>query len=314
MDFELDSIFHKYDENSTEAVISEIQSTFFSTKRVCNLESEDNFEKYEVGVYIRDLEDEKVISEFITDETVFEISMDDIYICDKRAVFVTYKVYKKLPIKNNRKIPSGEPVMNDYELPYTAIVVVDAADTETLAYGCINGKTYKNIRTNLKYGLDFIGIEKENAERILKNMNSLEYKGALGRGKYVGALIINDITDDFYDRDLPIAQRFHNLCIIGCCEKLRLEDLECIHVVKEEILHIVIEESIQSVGYLEFVAEDGRVFDNISDVLKYAKTKKWTDEHYIIEKINLDTEETRYRFWYNRKLQLVGYEIVEMGI
>ena len=80
MDFELDSIFHKYDENSTEAVISEIQSTFFSTKRVCNLESEDNFEKYEVGVYIRDLEDEKVISEFITDETVFEISMDDIYI------------------------------------------------------------------------------------------------------------------------------------------------------------------------------------------------------------------------------------------
>ena len=52
MDFELDSIFHKYDENSTEAVISEIQSTFFSTKRVCNLESEDNFEKYEVGVYI----------------------------------------------------------------------------------------------------------------------------------------------------------------------------------------------------------------------------------------------------------------------
>jgi len=53
MDFELDSIFHKYDENSTEAVISEIQSTFFSTKRVCNLESEDNFEKYEVGVYIR---------------------------------------------------------------------------------------------------------------------------------------------------------------------------------------------------------------------------------------------------------------------
>ncbi|MCJ7965629.1 hypothetical protein MT487_00895 [Lachnospiraceae bacterium NSJ-171] len=56
------------------------------------------------------------------------------------------------------------------------------------------------------------------------------------------------------------------------------------------------------------------MFDNISDVLKYAKTKKWTDEHYIIEKINLDTEETRYRFWYNRKLQLVGYEIVEMGI
>ena len=85
-------------------------------------------------------------------------------------------------------------------------------------------------------------------------------------------------------------------------------------MVKEEILHIVIEKSIQSVGYLEFVAEDGRVFDNISDVLKYAKTKKWTDEHYIIEKINLDTEETRYRFWYNRKLQLVGYEIVEMGI
>lgn len=144
-------------------------------------------------------------------------------------------------------------------------------------------------------------------------MNSLEYKGALGRGKYVGALIINDITDDFYDRDLPIAQRFHNLCIIGCCEKLRLEDLEY-PCGKRRNIAIVIEESIQSVGYLEFVAEDGRVFDNISDVLKYAKTKKWTDEHYIIEKINLDTEETRYRFWYNRKLQLVGYEIVEMGI
>lgn len=67
-------------------------------------------------------------------------------------------------------------------------------------------------------------------------------------------------------------------------------------------------------GIFGFVAEDGRVFDNISDVSEICKTKKWTDEHYIIEKINLDTEETRYRFWYNRKLQLVGYEIVEMGI
>lgn len=91
----------------------------------------ETMERYEIGVYTQNVKDEKIISEFIADETVFEITdKEDILICDKRAVLITKDGYEQLPVKYNLEIPAGKPAMDEYEIPNTLIVVVDATEKE----------------------------------------------------------------------------------------------------------------------------------------------------------------------------------------
>lgn len=267
---------------------------------------------YRVGVYIGSSADEEKLNEYLTDEIIIEIeNIDDIYLCDERAVLITQKVYEQMSIKRNTKIPSKESAMADYDFSNAVIVIVDTSEDQELAYGCISGEQYKKIKKCLHYGLEFIGLSNEKIKVILQDIKDPDKNGMdINNGKRFGAIITNHITDDFYDRDLPVVEKYHNLCIINCCENLTEEDMVNIKVMREQIQSVFIAEYICLLAYEGFVAEDGRVFDNIRIALQYAENQEWIDEHYIVEKVDLDTEETIYKFWYNKKLQLVGYEIV----
>ena len=80
--------------------------------------------------------------------------------------------------------------------------------------------------------------------------------------------------------------------------------------IEDEILKIrklaELECYVESEAYL---TEDEKKFDDVQSALKYATLYLKFDKYYIIKKTN-GAGETECKFWYNKNLDLVGYDLM----
>lgn len=266
-------------------------------------------EPYTVGVYIEDIKDEKIISDFIEDEFIFEIkNKEDLFICSERAVLVTKSACEKLSIRFNDDIPCNEPVLTDYTIPNTIFVVVDADWTDNLYHGCISGDCYRKVKKDFGYALKIIGIDgiEKSDYKYWCKMGWISSDCEIGLRESINTE--KQIWDGLLYGKKSLVEDYHNLCIIRCYEGLSAETLKNIQTVLEEINEIFFEEYHCILGHEIFETEDGHIFDNIKGLLRYAAKKEWKSDKYIVEKINIDSEETIVKFWYNKKMQMVAYE------
>ena len=80
--------------------------------------------------------------------------------------------------------------------------------------------------------------------------------------------------------------------------------------IEDEILKIrklaELECYVESEAYL---TEDEKKFDDVQSALKYATLYLKFDKYYIIKKTN-GAGETECKLWYNKNLDLVGYDLM----
>ena len=100
---------------------------------------------YVVGVYFESKEDEKIISDFIGDESIVElVDAYDMFYMSYNAVFITKRCYEQLNLDwYNKEIPKGECILENYKLPDSLIVVVDADLHDNLYDGFVSWEEYK---------------------------------------------------------------------------------------------------------------------------------------------------------------------------
>lgn len=119
--------------------------------------------------------------------------------------------------------------------------------------------------------------------------------------------IVNVILEEFYDNETPVLERYYKLLMILDDDFLCAEDIAGI---EEEILKIrklaELECYVESEAYL---TEDEKKIDDVQSALKYATLYLKFDKYYIIKKTN-GAGETECKFWYNKNLDLVGYDLM----
>lgn len=118
--------------------------------------------------------------------------------------------------------------------------------------------------------------------------------------------IVNVILEEFYDNETPILERYYKLLMILDDDFLCVEDIAGI---EDEILKIrklaELECFVENKAYM---TEDKNKFDDMQSALNYATLYLKFDKYYIIKKIN-DEGKTECKFWYNKNLDLVGYDL-----
>ena len=151
--------------------------------------------------------------------------------------------------------------------------------------------------------MKLLGFSYETIRKIENYMFSKNEKGA----DIESGTIVNVILEEFYDNETPILERYYKLLMILDDDFLCVEDIAGI---EDEILKIrklaELECYVESEAYL---TEDEKKFDDVQSALKYATLYLKFDKYYIIKKTN-GAGETECKFWYNKNLDLVGYDLM----
>lgn len=150
--------------------------------------------------------------------------------------------------------------------------------------------------------MKLLGFSYETIRKIENFMFSKNEKGA-----YIeSGTIVNVILEEFYDNETPILERYYKLLMILDDDFLCAEDIAGI---EDEILKIrklaELECFVENKAYM---TEDEKKFDDMQSALNYATLYLKFDKYYIIKKINNEGE-TECKFWYNKNLDLVGYDL-----
>ena len=151
--------------------------------------------------------------------------------------------------------------------------------------------------------MKLLGFSYETIRKIENYMFSKNEKGA----DIESGTIVNVILEEFYDNETPILERYYKLLMILDDDFLCVEDIAGI---EDEILKIrklaELECFVENKAYM---TEDKNKFDDMQSALNYATLYLKFDKYYIIKKTN-GAGETECKFWYNKNLDLVGYDLM----
>lgn len=240
---------------------------------------------YVVGVYFESKEDEKIISDFIGDESIVElVDAYDMFYMSYNAVFITKRCYEQLNLDwYNKEIPKGECILENYKLPDSLIVVVDADLHDNLYDGFVSWEEYKLISSD-------------------ENFSFIERK----LGGY------HTSTEIMCDKQKTIVEKVICLNMLASNKYLDTDERRCLSRWKrdiEEALFIEVGVFLRGKAYQ---TPDGIFFDDMNEVFAHLKTLFQYEVPYSVECIlpsvdEWDAEEPIVTLFYNKELQLVDY-------
>lgn len=255
---------------------------------------------YEVGIYAETKREEQIICQYIQEGTVCEIENSyDIFFEKYRAVFITKRTYKKLNLDYyNSEIPSGECFLENYKLPASLIVVVDADIHDKLHDGFVSIFEYCSLSNQ-------------------KSMKYLMEKIDISAG-------ISCLCKEIMDSRKTIQEKYIALNILRSIWNLTDEELSNLKKKMKEMDEIIIneagiftmDEAYRIRGYIDIYGREtmlnnqlrDKLYDGIDKVFEVLKEIPEKYE-YVVEKVDKIRNERLYTFFYNKKLQLVDYNI-----
>lgn len=173
------------------------------------------------------------------------------------------------------------------------------------SYADCNGVTNKAIHiTSILKEFEFSKECIDKVKDVLK-----KYDMSHNNDYFVGGDVFNLIMDEFYNNNITVVDKFYIMSMLTQAIGLTDEDKEAFDRELKDIRRALREEILLR-HTDSFMTEYGVSFSQMKDALEYVKTIPCL-EYYIIDKINCINGKGICRYWFNKELEMIGYDFID---